>query len=328
MIRLSDSLIVRDNLIKNRTAMLPMVTFSLHGEGQDYYGRQHIGHYTEVARGGAGLIILQMTNVLGASASHGMWTPGSTKTLEKIASNARQHGAIVMMQLACGDEEIDIHALSVKMLQTELIAASLKAYSLGFHGVEYHCAHGFTLAKFLDAAYNKRTDTFGGSVENRARIVTGILPEVRQETSGNFILSIRMGEYQPASSDGVAMARHFEASGIDMLNISFGMEIPETTVPSYFPYSPVTYSAYTIKQAVNIPVIGLYGIRTAEQAHMLIENGYADIAGIGRAILADPHFSSRILNNEPVDSCLACKPCWWFTDHTKCPARIKSQRKI
>lgn len=331
MVKLSDSLTIRGNCIKNRIAMLPMVTFSLHGDDEkNYYGKQHLEHYIEVARGGAGLIILQSTNVIGASASQNMWTSGSMDTLGKIAFNVRQYGATVMMQLACGDKERDITALpaeSIKRIQAELIAASLKAYALGFQGVEYHCAHGFTLSKFLDAADNKRTDAFGGSIENRARVVTEILAEVRQKTSSNFILSVRMGAYQPESHDGLAMAQHFEASGIDMLNISFGIKIPETAVPSYFPYSPVTYSAYMVKQVVDIPVIGLYEIRTAEQAHKLVENGYADIVGIGRAILADPHFASHILDNKPVDSCLACKPCKWYKDHTKCPARIKSQRQ-
>ena len=182
------------------------------------------------------------------------------------------------------------------------------------------------MSKFLDAKYNRRTDEFGGRLENRARVVTGILADVRQKTSDNFILSARMGEYQPESRDGLAMAMHFEALGIDMLDISFGMELPKAAVPSGFPFSPVTYSAYAVKQAVSIPVIGLYGIRTREQACMLIENGYADIAGIGRAMLADSHFAAHILNGEPVNSCHGCKTCMWFTDHTKCPARAKNTR--
>jgi len=67
----------------------------------------------------------------------------------------------------------------------------------GFDGVEYHFAHGFTLCKFLDASYNKRTDLYGGDAANRARILIELLPEIRNSTHDKFIVSVRMSEYLP-----------------------------------------------------------------------------------------------------------------------------------
>ncbi len=136
-----------------------------------------------------------------------------------------------------------------------------------------------------------------------------------------MIVSMPLGPH-PA---GYSLRRR-KASGINLLNISFGMELPKTVVLEDFHFSTVTYSAYAVKQAVGIPVSGLYEIRTAEQAHLLIANGYADMAGIGRAMLADPHFAAHVLNGEPVNACQGCKKCKWFTDHTKCPARLSKLR--
>jgi 2,4-dienoyl-CoA reductase-like NADH-dependent reductase (Old Yellow Enzyme family) len=324
MANIKDSITIRGREIKNRIAMLPMYTFSFHGDGNDFYGSQHIDHYTEAATGGTGLIILQATHVSGVLTETEQWTPGSKKALKVIADNARAQGATVLMQLACGDT--DINELSTGDLlqkQREMLAAAITAAELGYHGVEYHFAHGFYLCKLLDAAENKRADTFGGSLENRMRILTDILPELRGKTEDNFIVGVRFGLFTPTKETGILAAKMFESAGVDFLDITFGMTIPEFTVSEDFPFSAITYCGYTIKQVVTIPVIGVNDINTGEQAQLLLERGYADIAGIGCGMLADLHFAEKILSGIPVNKCYGCARCKWFTDHTKCPARTK-----
>ena len=324
-------LTVRGRTIKNRIAMLPMVTFPYIGKGEDYYNEQHLLHYTQAAENGAGLIILQSTNVAGVEREQGMWTPGSLAILKQIAKNARENGATAMMQLAGGsDRDKDINQWStddVLARQRELKLAAIKAHELGFHGVEYHFAHGFTLCRFMDGAANQRTDEFGGSLENRCRIVTDILPEVRAQVPEDFIISARMGQFTPTSEDGVATAQHLEQCGLDMLSVSFGMTVPEGPVPDGFGFSPVTHSGYVIKQAVSVPVIGAFGIRTPEQAKGLVENRYADLTGLGRAMLADPRFAANLLHGTPFRPCISCKNCSWFTNTLRCPARKLPETK-
>jgi 2,4-dienoyl-CoA reductase-like NADH-dependent reductase (Old Yellow Enzyme family) len=108
-----------------------------------------------------------------------------------------------------------------------------------------------------------------------------------------------------------------------LLNISFGMKMPEGPAPQGFPLSAVTFSGCRIRKEVHIPVIAVNGIRTAEQANYLVEQDCADLVGIGRAMLADPDFANHVLSGEPVNACHGCKDCYWFTDHTKCPG-VKS----
>lgn len=330
MPQITTPLTVRCLTIKNRITLLPMVPFPYIGDGGDYYNTQHLHHYTQAAENGVGLLIVQSTRVEGVTREQGMWTPGSRSILKQIAENARSNGATAMIQLSIEPEQgKDINLWSTDAVlekQHELKEAALMARELGFQGVEYHFAHGFTLCQFMDAATNRRTDQFGGSLENRCRIVTDILPEVRERAGDDFILSARMGEFTPTSEDGVASARHLERCGLDMLSVSFGMTVPEGPVPENFEFSPVTHSAHVIKQAVSVPVIGAFGIRTPEQARRLIEDQHADLAGLGRAMLADPRFAANLLHGTPYRPCISCKNCSWFTTTLRCPARKLRER--
>lgn len=322
MTEITDELLIRGNRIKNRIVMAPMVTFSFHGDNGSYYGKQHIDHYTKRAKGGAGLIIVQATGVFGAVDSKGMWTPGDIAALKQIASNCHEFDAKIMMQLHCGNENInDFSAAEIQSMQKNMIQAAILACEIGFDGVEYHFAHGFTLCKFLDVSYNHRIDQYGGDVQNRTRILTEILPDIRKNTHEKFIISVRMGEYLPVSKDGIEAAKTFERAGIDLLHISFGMQPPTQPVPEGFICSPMTYSGCKIKKTVKTPVIAVNEIRTEEQVRFLIENDYVDLVAIGRGMLADPEFANHVINSEPVNTCSGCKRCFWFTDHTLCPSR-------
>lgn len=322
MAKLQEPLAIRGNTIKNRIVMEPMVTFSFHGDNGSFYGSQHIEHYTARAKGGVGLIFIQATAVSGAAGSTEKWSGDNTRVLKQIADNCHEYGAVVMMQLACGDLDINELTLSeIHLIQQDMIQATVTACALGFNGAEFHFAHGYTLCKFIDASYNRRIDEYGGNVDNRTRILTEILPEIRKKTHEKFILGIRMGEYQPESRDGIASAKLFEKAGIDILNISFGMKPPVQPVPEGFLCSSVTYSGCKIKKEVSIPVIAVNEIRAEEQVRFLIENDYTDLAGIGKGMLTDPEFANHVLTSEAVNLCRSCKKCFWFTDHTKCPAR-------
>jgi 2,4-dienoyl-CoA reductase-like NADH-dependent reductase (Old Yellow Enzyme family) len=326
--KLQDPIIIRGNTIKNRIVMEPMYTFSFHGDDGFFYGSEHIAHYTARAKGGAGLIIIQGTSVFGAVNGTEKWSEGNTKVLHQIAKNCHEYGAAVMIQLSCENVEInDLTLTDIHTMQRDMVKAAVTAYKLGFDGAEFHFAHGYTLCKFLDAAKNLRTDDYGSNVEYRAAILTQILPEIREKTGEHFILGVRMGEYQPESSDGIAAAKLFESAGIDLLNISFGLKRPEKPVPQGFPCSAITFSGCRVRKEVHIPVIAVNEIRTADQANYLVEQDYIDLVGIGKAMLTDPDFANHVLNGEHVNPCHGCKDCRWFTDHLKCPGLKALLRK-
>ncbi|MDY9927887.1 hypothetical protein [Methanosarcina sp.] len=116
----------------------------------------------------------------------------------------------------------------------------------------------------------------------------------------------------PESKDDIGMAKTFEKAGIDLLQISSGMQSPTHPVPEGFMCSPITYSGCKIKKEVNIPVIEANEILTEEQVRFLIENDYADFVVIGRGMLADPEFANNVINDKPVNTCSGCERCFWL----------------
>jgi len=324
MNKLQDPLTIRGIVIKNRIVMAPVYTFSFICDNGSFYGAQHVDHYSNAAKGGTGLIIVQATDVHGASNSTNKWSEGNIASLKQIADNCHKYDSTVMMQLSCGDVNInDLSVMEIHLMQMDMEHAAISACEIGFDGVEFHFAHGFTLCKFSDASYNKRTDEYGGKALNRTRILTEIIPEIRRNTKEKFIISVRMGQYLPESKDGTEVAKIFESVGIDLLHISFGMKPPTNSVPQEFICGTLAYSGCEIKKEVNIPVIAVGGVTSEQQARFLIENDYVDFVCAGKAILSDPEFANNILNHRQVNKCFGCKTCFWFTDHAKCPARNK-----
>ena len=322
MARITDELIIRGNRIKNRIAMAPLVTFSFQGDNGLYFGRQHIEHYKARAEGGAGLIIFQGTSVSGALNSTEKWLEGNTAVMREIVRAIHWHGAAVIIQLSCGNMNVnELTAEEIHTLQAEMIQAAATACESGFDGAEYYFVHGGTMCRFLDSSYNRRTDRYGGSAENRTRLLLDILPEIRRSTNDRFIVGVRLGEYLPESRDGIETAQAFEKGGVDLLHVSYAMKPPEGPVPEGFICGPMVYSGCRIKNQVGIPVIAVGGIRTGEQVRFLIENDYVELAAVGRGMLADPEFANNVIYGRPINMCHDCAECFWFTDHAKCPAR-------
>jgi NADPH2 dehydrogenase len=325
MTNVNAKLIIRGNEIKNRIVMAPMVPLTLHGDNGSYYGTQHVEHYTNRAKGGAGLII-QANGVLGASLGTDNWTVDNIAVLKKIADSVHKYECKIIMQLSCGDvDSNDLTLEDIHSIQEDMKQAAITSCNMGYDGVEYHFAHGYTLCKFMDSDYNKRTDNYGGSIESRVRILIEILENVRKCTHEKFIISVRMSAFTSSLEEGIQTAKYLEECGIDLISVSYGIKMPEIEIPKDFICSPTTYSGVLIKKAIHIPVIVVNEIRTAEQVNYLIENGHADLVAIGRGMLADEEFANHVLQDKAVNMCFNCGKsmfkCQWFVDHTKCPAR-------
>lgn len=312
---------IRGMRLRNRIVMLPMYPFSFHGDDGGFFGAMHRDHYIRRAEGGAGLVIAQAVNVLGVLDGTGTWSKGDRKFLADIAAGCRREGAAAMLQLAAGDFEIhDLDAADIARIQRSLEAAAAAARDLGFDGVEFHFAHGYTLCKFLDAGYNTRTDAFGGDLENRARILVDLLPRIRDRVGEQFVLAVRMGVDMPAADDGEAAAAYLARSGIDLLDISFGLRKPAARdMPESFPGSPVVWSGVKIQRLAGVPTIVGNGVLTGELARTLAEDHGAELIGIGRSMFTDPDFALRAVGGSAVNACRDCPDCRWFTDHTRCP---------
>ena len=177
--------------------------------------------------------------------------------------------------------------------------AAVRAKAAGFDGVEIHSAHRYLLDQFYSPLANHRTDDYGGPVKNRLRIHLEILQEVRQAVGNSYPVFLRLGacDYMDGGntiSDAVAAARILMEGGVDVLDISGGMNgyvvKGAETIPGYF--SDITAA---IKKVVSIPVLLTGGITSINDAEQLLLENKADLIGIGRAMLRDPSWAQNAL---------------------------------
>jgi len=193
------------------------------------------------------------------------------------------------------------------------------ARDTGFTGVQFHSAHGYLLSEFLSPDINNRTDAWGGSIENRARIHLEIIKRCRQEVGEDFPISVKLnsadfqkGGFSPEES--IKVAQMLENAGVDIIEISGGTyEQPkligveasinakrsekrkESTIAreAYF----LEY-AQDIRKAVSIPLMVTGGFRTREGINDALQSNVCQIVGIGRPLCADPYCIKKMISGE------------------------------
>ena len=179
------------------------------------------------------------------------------------------------------------------------VSAALRAKAAGFDGVEIHSAHGYLLNQFYSPLTNHRTDTYNGqTLEGRTRLHTEILRAVRASVGDDYTVAIRFGacDYMEGGSrieEIPEASRIFAKAGADLLDISGGLcsfTIQGRTEPGWF--SELSIPA---KNSVQIPVLLTGGVTTAEEAEKLLQEEAADLIGVGRAMLTDPDWAVKAL---------------------------------
>lgn len=333
---------------KNRIVLPPIVNFGW-SDDSGAVSDKHIRHYESVAKGGAGLIIVEATCVKkeGRITSYqlGVWGDEHIDGLRKISKTVHPYGAKLLLQLhhaglaarktissiapgpsAHADIERS-HELTIdeiKHLINDFVKAAIRAEKAGFDGVELHGAHGYLLSQFANSAVNLRTDVYGGPVENRLRMAQEIINGIRKIANRDFIISYRMSANSPYLTDGIEIAKRLEMLGVDLIHVSHGGEkgiIPQ--VPSGFDYNWIVYSGTEVKKHVKTPVIVVNEIKTPERANWLIQNGKADFTAIGRDMLTDKQWVNKAANNQEIDYCIQCQPrCKRFGKPESCPLFI------
>ncbi|MBO5667055.1 MAG: NUDIX domain-containing protein [Firmicutes bacterium] len=177
----------------------------------------------------------------------------------------------------------------------------------GYDGVEIHSAHGYLLCQFYSPVTNHRTDEYGPqSMENRLRFHKEVLEKVRAVVGEDFPVFVRLGgcDYMDGGSteeDAVEAAKLLEQYGADVIDVSGGMcsyRRPDHTEPGYF-----ASMSKKMKEAVSIPVLVTGGVTVPEDANQLLEEGAADLVGVGRALLKNPRWGmERRLEEVKTDS--------------------------
>lgn len=199
-------------------------------------------------------------------------------------------------------------------------AAAERAVKAGFDGLELHAAHNYILAGFLSPYYNQREDEYGGSYENRVRLLLEVLRAVRQRVGSAFPLWVRLDAAELHTQGGISMdealrtAKLCEEAGADAISVSAyaqmvnGSAFTEAPIPQA-PGAFLSYAA-AFKQAVNVPIITTGRIEP-EAGARAIAAGELDFVAMARKMLADPDIPLKLSENRPQDirPCIYCYAC-------------------
>ena len=221
-------------------------------------------------------------------------------------------------------------------MQEKIVESIVRADKGGFDGMEVHVAHGYFLNSFVSRVWNRRDDEYGcQNVENRTRIVREILAEARKRCRPDFVLGIRMNGREYGAKNGITIeeamenAKAFQDAGAQFLNVAgYGYgTMPFRYCPDYFPYPEPedfmkpymdvyrhkglwTDSASYIKKVARVPVITA-GRMDEDLAERILNDGDADIIGLGRTLWADPEFPNKVYEErfEDIVRCTRCASC-------------------
>ncbi|KAF6634555.1 FAD-dependent oxidoreductase [Paenibacillus sp. EKM208P] len=214
----------------------------------------------------------------------------------------------------------------VKELTQELIDDIVAAYGrcaglakrAGYEMIMVHGGHGWLINQFFSPYFNRRTDKYGGTLENRVRFAQEVLDSVRKAVGASFPIEFRMsgselfeGGYD--LTEGIEIAKLIE-SRVDLLHVSAGTYQTGfgITHPSMFlPHGSNVYLAAEIKKHVSIPVATVGGLNDPAQMEEIIASGQADVVEMARALLADPELPKKVMSNrdEDIIKCLRCFTC-------------------
>ncbi|ARJ38493.1 NADPH dehydrogenase [Sporosarcina ureae] len=316
MAKLFSPYTIRGVEFKNRIAMAPMCMYSSHNQNGNVEDWHKI-HYATRAVGQVGLIIVEATAVQPrgriSSEDLGIWSDEHIEGLTEIVRLMKQHGARTGIQLAHAGRKatVDgpIHApspiafnedyktpaeMTIADIEETIEAfkqGAIRSKQAGFDVIEIHGAHGYLLNEFLTPLCNHREDEYGGSAENRYRILGQVIDAIRSVWEGPLFVRISAEDYQEGGMDPsqyAEMAGWMKEQGVDLVDVSSGGVVPATIHP--FPGYQVPF-ADVIRQHANIATGAVGLITSALQAEEILQNDRADIVLLARELLRDPYWA-------------------------------------
>ena len=330
--------------------MAPTVKFAAGEDG--IVTDEFIKHYEERAAHQVGLIVVEATCVAKEArlfpGQLGLWCDEQIEGHQKIAAAVHKYDALVIPQIhygglgthpACGPltsptktmwnngkcevEAVELSHDDIKRIVKQFIDAAIRAKKAGYDGVQLHACHAYLINDFASNV-NKRTDEYGGSVENKARFGCEIIEGIRNACGDDFIISARISGADPTVSESKQVAELYVKSGCDYLQVSCGIgEFDDVPYNDALPYNKIAALGVDMHRHFmgRVPVSTVNGLRSVELVRYMLENDLTDTVDLGCGLLADPAFAEAILYDSPYVKCFSCPNCAFGPGHTHpCPA--------
>jgi 2,4-dienoyl-CoA reductase-like NADH-dependent reductase (Old Yellow Enzyme family) len=312
--------------LRNRIVMPPMCSGQATPEG--FVTPAIVEYHRRRAAAGCGLIVVEHTFVddrgRHSEGQMGVHRDSTIEGLGRLASAIRSEGAAACLQLAHagsrgarrvlgvaplgpsavrhpyepeGDVPDEITPVQIDEVAAAFGQAAGRAVAAGFDAVEIHAAHGYLLSQFLSPLTNQRGDGYGGVLEQRARIHREVLGQVRRQVGPHFPVLVRLGadDETPGGlgiEEGASVAACLAENGVNLLDVSGGLQGSRGTRKggAYF----LSY-AQAIRSRVSVPVLVTGGISNAAMADEIVREEWADLVGIGRAMLNDADWARKAI---------------------------------
>jgi NADH:flavin oxidoreductases, Old Yellow Enzyme family len=310
--------------------------------------RKIIDHYRELAAGGSGLIVSGMQTVLSSASSGPVMVDttyeGYVDDMKKLVDVVHENGSRLFVQLnhsgykTFKDEGYDRIGVSEKEVvegctfreatrdDIEKIVdafgqAAKRAKDAGADGVQIHSGHGYLLNTFLSPYFNRRTDAYGGPVENRARILFEVYNAVRKTVGDGYPVSIKLPFSDGASpsitsEDCVYVSKELEERGMDMIEVTAGFTM-DGGASSFTPFvkdetqeARFLAGAVRIAEAVKIPVISVCGYRTPDVIEKVLSETAVAAVSLCRPIIREPNLPNRWKTDRSKATCVSCNKCF------------------
>lgn len=317
----------RGPAMKNRFVLAPMTNLQSHADG--VLSEEELHWLTLRAAGGFGLVMTCASHVQaigqGFPGQLGIWSDIHVEGLTRLAAEIRRHGSIAVTQLhhaglrspaaligtapvsASDDEKTGARALSseeVEQLTEDFILAAVRAEHAGFDGVQVHGAHGYIVCQFLSPTVNRRDDRYGGSLENRCRLLFDIVEGIRARCRPDFLLSVRLSpeRFGMTLGESTVIAQRLMQSGlIDLLDMSLWDVFKKPEEEEFKDKPLLDWFTALDRGEVRLSVAGK--IQSARDAGRVLAAG-ADLLTIGRAAILHHDFPEQCRDDpffEPVE---------------------------
>jgi 2,4-dienoyl-CoA reductase-like NADH-dependent reductase (Old Yellow Enzyme family)/thioredoxin reductase len=332
--------------LKNRMVLPPMATMFAEEDGS--VSDMTVDYYEARARGGMGLIIVEITAPGMQCTGPHQLSLGDDRYLpgwQRLAEAVHKHGAKIAVQLQHSTMEIrdgkfvqvgpsavivptrvmgmpgnpphELTENEIKDMIKWFADAAGRAKKAGLDGVEIHGAHQYLVAAFLSSATNQRNDKYGGSAGNRARLMVDILKAARKKVGPDFPLWVRLNGQEWGVDNGVTISETKEfvrmavKAGAQAIHVSgYGAGSFITTAPIADTAGVLVPLAAEVKTVTTVPVITV-GKMGPEIGEKVLREGKADFVAIGRRNLADPELANKTAEGreDEINSCICCLEC-------------------
>jgi 2,4-dienoyl-CoA reductase (NADPH2) len=327
--------------VKNRVVMPPMGMGYCHPDGS--VSDRVVNYYKQRAAGGVGMIVVENCivdpDVLGVGPELNLFDDKFIPGLARVVDVVKPFGSTVGLQLnhmgrqttlgkpvapspigisERGPVPRVLNKDDIRYVVDEFVSAARRGQKAGFEFIEIHGAHGYLICEFISPLSNHRDDEYGGDADRRLRFPREIVQGIRHVCGERFPIQFRISgcEYVPGGltlADTTYVSQKLVEFGVASISVSAGnwQTLKYIMAPMFMPVGLIADDAAKIKQAVNVPVIAVGRIHSADLAEKILIAGKADMVAVGRGLIADPDWAKKAEEGraDDVRPCISCNTC-------------------